>query len=267
MRAYVICCALTGAVLLSTTLWLRQTPTAAQTSNDQIPRTADGRPNLSGIWQAVNTASWDIQDHDAQLDVPAGQGIVEGNEIPYQSWAAAKRQENYDNRLTRDPERRCFLPGVPRATYLPFPFEIIQTPKHVVLAYEYAHADRIVYTDGSSHPDGIDFWMGDSRGRWQGDTLVVDVNNFNGQTWFDRSGNFHSEALHVVERYTPVTPYHLMYEATIEDQKVFTRPWKISMPLYRRFEKNVQLLEYECAIYLQDQNYRHLENRTSRTRK
>jgi len=227
-----------------------------------VPRTPDGKPDLNGIWQALNTASWDIQDHSGQLAIPPGQGVVEGNEIPYQPWAAAKKRENFANRMTADPEARCFLPGVPRATYMPFPFQIIHTPKYVGIVHEYAHARRTIYTDGSRHPEGaLDFWMGDSRGRWEGDTLVVDVTNFNDQTWFDRAGNFHSEALHVVERYTLVDRNTITYEATIEDSKVFTRPWKISMPLYRRLDKNLRLLEYECVIYLQDERFKGWTNR------
>src|SRR5262249_30167064 len=170
-----------------------------------LRRTSDGKPDLNGIWQVLNTASWDIQDHDANKGVPAGQGVVEGSEIPYKAWAAAKRRENSEERMTRDPLLKCYLPGVPRITYMPFPFEITQTPKMVGISYEYVHGTRLIYTDGSKHPEGlIDFWMGDSRGRWEGDTLVVDVTNFNGQTWFDRAGNFHSDALHVIERYRPV---------------------------------------------------------------
>jgi len=227
-----------------------------------LSRTPDGKPDLSGIWQALNTAAWDIQDHSGQLGVPGGQGVVEGNEIPYQPWAAAKKRENFANRMTADPEAQCFQAGVPRATYMPFPFQIIHTPKFVGMVYEYAHSRRIIYTDGSRHPEGaLDFWMGDSRGRWEGDTLVVDVTNFNDQTWFDRAGNFHSEALHVVERYTPVDSNHIMYQATIEDPKVFTRPWTISMPLYRRLDKNPKLLEYECVIYLQDERFKGWTNR------
>jgi hypothetical protein len=220
------------------------------------PRTADGKPDLSGVWQALNTAAWNIQDHSAALGVPAGQGVVDGNEIPYQPWAAARKQEHAANRERLDPEAQCFLPGVPRATYMPFPFQIIQTPKWVVLSYEYAHALRTIYLDGNPHPpDGVEFWMGDSRGRWEGDTLVVDVTNLTDQTWLDRAGNFHSETLHVVERYTRTGPDHLLYEATLEDPKVFTRPWKLSMPLYRRIDKNAQLLEYDCYVYLQQAKY------------
>ena len=223
------------------------------------PRTQHGQPDLQGIWQVVNTAAWDVQDHPAQLlfglparfGTPAGQGVVEGNEIPYQRWALAKKKENYESRLTADPEEKCYLPGVPRITYKPHPFQIFQFADRVVILYEYLHVTRQIYTDGSPHPKEVpvDLWMGDSRGRWEGDTLVVDVTSFEPQTWFDRAGNFHSEALHVVERYTRTGPDLIRYEVTIEDPKVFTRPWKMSMPLYRRQETNVQLLEYECYAY------------------
>jgi hypothetical protein len=218
------------------------------------PRTPDGKPNLQGIWQVLNTGAWDIQDHPARLGVPAGQGVVEGNEIPYQPAALAKKRENFENRLTADPDTKGYLPGVPRITYMPFPFQIFQTSNYVTILYEYAHAIRTIYTNGSKHPAGhIDFWMGDSRGRWEGDTLVVDVIHFNDQTWLDRAGNFHSDALHVVERYTLIGPDHLNYEVTIEDPKVFTRPWKMSMPLYRRKEPNVTLLEYPAGFLLQEE--------------
>jgi hypothetical protein len=238
--------------LIATVLWLAPPAAAGQTST-AVARAADGKPNLSGIWQAVNTAAWDLQDHSGRLGVPAGQGVVEGNEIPYQPWALKKKQENFANRATADPEARCYQPGVPRATYMGFPFHILQGPAGVVIAYEYAHAVRRIYMD-SPHPKGpIEWWMGDSRGRWEGDTLVVDVVHFTDMTWLDRAGNFHSEQLHVVERYTPAGPDHIQYEATIEDPKVFTRPWKISMLLYRRKEPRVQLLEYECYSYAYDE--------------
>ena len=214
------------------------------------PRTSEGQPDLNGIWQALNAASWDVRAHNAQDGVPAGLGVVEGGEIPYQPWAAAQQRENYANRLTADPLRQCFLPGVPRVTYLPFPFRILQTPDHVVITYEFAHVVRIIYTDGSPHPLPNDFWMGDSRGHWDGDTLVVDTTHFNGRTWFDAAGNFHSDQLHVVERYTPITPYHLDYEVTIEDPGVFTRPWTMRMPLYRRMDDGLQLLDYDCVDFI-----------------
>ena len=228
---------------------------AAQGQSAAVPRTADGKPDLSGIWQVLNTAAWDIQDHAASLGVPGGQGVVEGNEIPYQPSALARKRENYANRRTADPEAKCFEPGVPRATYMPYPFQIVQTPTFVAILYEYIHVTRHIYVDGTPHPKGpIDnWWMGDSRAHWEGNTLVVDVIHLTDQTWLDRAGNFHSDALHVVERYTPTDRDHLLYEATIEDPKVFTRPWKMSMPLYRRQEPNVQLLDYECYTLLEEQ--------------
>jgi hypothetical protein len=236
-------------------LWFMPAPAAAQapaagTQGGPIPRTADGKPNLSGIWQAMNTAAWDIQGHSAQKDVPAGLGVVEGNEIPYQPWAAEKKKQNFANRATADPETRCFLPGVPRLMYMPFPFQIFQTPTYLAFVHEYVHAVRHIYVNGTAHPRGpIDWWMGDSRGRWEGDTLLVDVVHFTDQTWFDRAGNFHSEALHLIERYTLIGPDHINYEVTVEDPKVFTRPWKMRMILYRRKEPNAQLLEYECYAF------------------
>ena len=221
-------------------------------------RTADGKPDLNGVWQVLNTASWNIQDHTGELGMPPGQGVVDGNEIPYQPAALKKKQENYANRATADPAiANCFLPGVPRATYMPFPFEIVQTPNTVAIRYEFTHALRTIHMDGSKHSDaGFSNWMGDSRGRWEGDALVVDSRNFNDQTWFDHAGNHHSEDLKVIERYTLTSPDHILYEVTIEDPKVFTRPWKMSMPIYRRLEKNVKLLEYECVFYLQEERFK-----------
>jgi hypothetical protein len=234
----------------------------AEGQSGSLPRTPDGRPNFNGIWQALTTAAWNIQDHHAQLGVPAGQGVVEGNEIPYQPSALAKKQENFKNRQTADlVERRGFLPGVPRIMYMPFPFQIVQTPGQVTMLFEYAHAMRHVFMN-SKHPEGevgdIQWWLGDSRGRWEGDTLVVDVTSFNDQTWFDRAGNFHSDALHVVERFTLRSPDVIWYEATIEDPNVFTRPWRIAMPLYRRLEPNMQLLEYRCTEFVEEFMYGHV---------
>ena len=221
------------------------TPPAAYTGR----RTVDGKPDLNGIWQVLNSAHWNLEPHSPEDGVPGGQGVVEGGTIPYKPEALTKRQENYEKRATADPMLHCYLPGVPRITYVPLPFEIVQTPKYVVFAYEYAHARRIAYTDGSPHVEALEFWMGDSRGKWEGDTLVIDTKNFNDKTWFDKAGNFHSEALRVVERYTPRSRDHIWYEATIEDPKVFTRPWKISMMLYRRLDPGVQLLDYDCVSF------------------
>lgn len=230
--------------------------TAGIASAQAIPRTTDGHPDLSGIWQVMNTAEWDIQDHQARADAPAGQGVVEGDALPYQPWAAAKKKENFEKRAALDPQTKCYLPGVPRITYTPLPFQIFQSAKQISVFYQYAHAVRFIFANGSKHPAGhIDWWLGDSRGEWQGDTLVVDVTDFNDQTWFDRAGNFHSEDLHVVERYTLTDADHMQYEASVEDAKVFTRPWKMSMILYRHKEKNFQLLEHECYGFDYEQYY------------
>src|SRR5439155_6736569 len=178
--------------------------TAIAQSPAALPRTADGKPNLNGIWQVLNTAAWDIQDHGGELGIPPGLGVVEGGEIPYQSQALAKKEQNRAKRLAADPaEANCFLPGVPRATYMPYPFEIAQTSDNIAILYEFAYVLRMIPVNGSKHAEGLpSTWMGDSRGHWEGDTLVVDVANFNDETWFDHAGNFHSDALHVVERYT-----------------------------------------------------------------
>jgi len=274
-------------------LWTQVRPSASQAEPYRSPRTADGTPDLNGIWQALNTANYDIQAHPARPAlalilapprtgvlglvratptelpappvralgavgaVPAGEGVVEGNEIPYQASAAATKKENFEHWLERDPEIKCFMPGVPRATYMPYPFQILQGTNTIVMAYEFAGATRTIHMDKVGNSPAST-WMGWSRGRWDGDTLVVDVTDFNDQTWFDRAGNFHSDALHVVERYTPVDPYHLMYEVTIEDPKVFTRPWKMRMPLYRRVEKDKQILEYKCVEFVEEALYGHL---------
>src|SRR4026208_1134212 len=190
-----------------------------------LRRTADGHPDLSGVWQVINAAAWNIQGHDAHKGLAAGLGVVEGADIPYEPWAATKQKQNYENRMTADPEGKCFLPGVPRIMYMPFPFQIVQSNDRVTMLFEYVHAIRYVHMSGKKHPEGhIDWWLGDSRGRWEGDTLVVDVVHFNEQTWFDRAGNFHSESLHLVERYTMISADHINYEVTVEDPKVFTRP-------------------------------------------
>jgi len=242
---------MTMKTLIASILILAASPAFAQ-----VPRTADGKPDLSGIWQAFNTANIDLQDHLAKRGEPAGQSVVEGNEIPYQPWALAKKKANYANRATADPENKCYLPGVPRITYLGLPFQIFQRSDLVTVLYEHAHANRFIYTNGTPHPPGpIDWWMGDSRGHWEVDTLVVDNTDFNDQTWLDHAGDFHSEDLHVTERYTLTDRDHINYRATIEDPKVFTRPWNIDMVLYRRVEKNFQLLEYECYSFDLEQYY------------
>jgi hypothetical protein len=243
----------------------------AQTPAYKAPRTADGHPNLDGIWQAMNTANWDLQGHAAHAGpivalgavdaTPAGIGVVEGGEIPYLPELAAKKKENAANWVKLDPEVKCYLPGIPRATYMPFPFQIVQGQNRILFSYEYASAARVVNMGKPTKaPDN--FWMGWSNGHWDGETLVIDVTNFNEDTWFDRAGDFHSDALHVTERYTPISADALLYEAQIEDPKTFSRPWKISMPLYRHLEKNAQLLEFKCVEFVEELIYGHLRKKT-----
>jgi len=261
-----------SAVAVVTVLFLLagRTTAAGQT---QLPRTKDGKPDLNGIWQTIGTANWDLEDHSARAGVlvplgavgavPAGKSVIEGKEIPYQPWAAAKKKENAANWLTRDPEIKCYLPGVPRVMYMPFPLQIVQSPGFIVMASEYVGATRSIHL-GKAEPPPIDTFMGHSVGRWDGDTLVIESDSFNDQTWFDRAGNFHSEALKVVERITPMSRDALTYEATIEDGKVFTRPWKISMPLYRRLEKDAEILEFNCVEFVEETLWGHLRKKGSK---
>ena len=251
---------------------------AAQANTYKAPRLADGRPNLNGIWQALGTANYDIQAHVAKAamamrpgpvvpvparevlylgavgSVPGGMGIVDGDEIPYKPEALAKKKENQEKWLERDPEIKCYLPGVPRATYMPYPFQIFQSQSQFFIAYEYAGAVRNIFMKDPG-PAPVDSWMGQSVGRWEGETFVVVATGFNDQSWFDRAGNFHSDKLKVTERYTATSPNHLLYEATIEDPETFTRPWKISLPLYRRMEPNAQLMDFKCVEFVEELMY------------
>jgi hypothetical protein len=239
------------------------------------PRLANGKPNLNGVWQAISSAHYDIERHMARpalqtrqgphgpladipvmrlgtvAAVPGGMGVVEGGKIPYKPEAEAKRKENQENWIERDPEVKCYLPGVPRATYMPFPFQIVQNENSMMIVYEFAGAVRELYFEDVG-PAEVDSWMGQSVSHWEGDTLVVDVTGQIDQTWFDRSGTHHSNQLHVVERYTLVSLYHIQYEATIEDPEVFTRPWKISLPLYRRMEEDARIMDFKCVEFVEE---------------
>jgi hypothetical protein len=219
---------------------------AASASAQSIPRTADGKPNLQGIWQAHNRAAVDLRQHVARHGMPAGEGVVVGDEIPYQPWAEQRQRENFAARATADPLAQCFLPGVPRIMYLDFPFQIFQTSEHVAITFEWSQVYRLVYTGGQpTLHEGIESWMGNSRGRWDGDVLVVDVTDMNDRTWFDASGNFHSEAVKLTERYALRDANTIDYEVTVEDAKVFTRPWKIAMTLNRQTDAT-RIFEYQC---------------------
>jgi hypothetical protein len=249
--------AVVSAALLSCNLSVAQ----------NIERTSDGHPKFDGIWQALVTANWDIRPHVAKAGPvaalgaigaqPPGLGIVEGGDIPYLDAAKAKQAENYANRYTLDPELKCFMPGVPRATYLPQPFQIFQTDALVMLTYQYDNAVRTVYMNDPG-PAPTSFWMGWSVGHWEGDTLVVEVTKQKPDTWLDRAGNYHSAALKVTERYTLIDQDHMQYEATLEDPQVYSRPWKIAFPLYRRIEKDMQLLEFKCVPFAEELMYGHL---------
>lgn len=233
----------------------------------EFPRTPNGRPDLSGVWQTLNTAHWNLEPHvsaypvlvalGAQFAVPPGAGVVVGGKIPYLAEAQAERDRRFESRLTEDPEGKCYLGGVPRSTYMPYPFQIFQNEQDVVIVYQFATGFRRIFVDGKQEAP-LDSWMGWSNGRWDGDTFVVDVTAFNGQTWLDRAGNYASSSARVTERYTPLGANHLQYEATIEDPTVYSRPWTIRMPLYRIVDQNDRLLEFKCEPYAEEKIYGHL---------
>jgi hypothetical protein len=248
------------------------------------PRGPGGKPDLNGTWQALARANDDLEAHAARAAyalregphgpvpakevlalgavgaVPAGLGVVVGGPIPYQDWAKQRKAENQAQWLARDPEIKCYLPGIPRATYQPFPFQILHNEKALFFAYEYAGAVRNIHlTDPGPAP--IDSWMGQSVGKWEGDTLVIETTGQNDQTWLDRAGNFHSEALRVVERITPTSPHTLAYEATLEDAKVFTKPWTIRLTLYRRVGDDAVLQQFNCVEFVEELIYGHLRRK------
>jgi len=247
-------------------------PATGQAQANRMPRTADGKPNFTGIWQAMNMANWDIQAHEskagpvvslgAAFAIQGGPGVVEGNEIPYTPAAAKKKAENAANWMALDPEVKCYMPGIPRATYQPFPFQIVQSTNNIIMAYEFASASRVIRMN-SKEESPAPAWMGWSIGHWDGDTLVIEVTDNDERTWFDRAGNHHSDQLKVTERYTFADPNVINYEATMEDAKTFTRPWKITMPLYRHLEKDAQLVEYKCVPFVEELMYGHLRKRPS----
>src|SRR5271166_5185183 len=261
---------------LGTILTAGMMPLSAQTY--RAPRAPDHKPDLNGIWQALNEANYDLEAHMARPamalrpgphspvpaaavlalgavgSVPPGMGVVEGGEIPYKPEALAIKKQNQQDWINRDPEIKCYLPGVPRANYMPYPFQILQSASALTIVYEYAGAVRNIYFKNPG-PAPADSWMGQSVGHWEGETLVIDVTDMNDKTWFDRSGNFHSDKLKVTERYTRTSPDVISYEATIEDPDTFTHPWKISMPLYRRQEKNAQLLDFKCVEFVEELLY------------
>lgn len=255
-------------VLLAASLCLLVSVFSEAAESAAVPRTADGSPDFNGIWQAIGSAHWNVEPHAADFSplvelgaigaIPAGLGVVEGGRIPYTAAARAKQQENKADWLALDPVVKCYMPGIPRANYLPFPFQIIQSPGHVIMAYEFASASRIVYMNRPDFEAPIFTWMGHSRGHFDGDTLVIDVTDQVPDTWLDSAGNHHSDALRVTERYTHSGPNVLIYEATLEDPNVYTQPWTLKMPLYRRLDENMQILEFKCVEFTEELIYGHL---------
>ena len=242
---------------------------SAALSAQERPARIEGKPNLNGVWQAIGSAHWNLEGHSAEaLDdfwqlgaigaIPAGRSVVAGGQIPYRPAALAQRAANRAGWPANDPEAKCYQPGIPRATYLPHPFRIVQGVGDMLFAYEFATANRVVHM-GEHVPSPIESYMGWSNGHWDGDTLVIEVTDFNGLTWLDRAGNHHSNALKVTERYTLIDDNHIAYQATLEDPETYTRPWTISMPLYRRIEENAQLLEYKCVEFAEELLYGHLK--------
>ncbi len=273
----------TACSFLALGLWVG-TVTGAETelvTSYDPPRTADGKPDLSGVWQVLNTANYNLEPHGARAAmvmregpvvpvpakevvalgaigaVPAGLGVVEGGKIPYQEWALEKREENRANWLTANPEIKCYLPGIPRATYMPFPFQIAHNKDVLFFSYEYAGAVRNIHLSDPG-PAPIDAWMGQSWARWEGDTLVIETTGLNDQTWLDRAGNFHSDVLKVTERFTRTSEHTMDYQATLEDEKTYTRPWTISMPLYKRVGRDARLLQFNCIEFVEELMYGHL---------
>ena len=261
-----------GVLALVLGLVVAAHPVAAQ----DLPRLSDGRPDMNGIWQVLNEANYDLEPHMARHSLQLREGpvgpvpsiptlrmgavgavpgslgvIVGGGKIPYTPEARALKEENVANWIERDPEVRCNMPGVPRATYIPMPFQIIQSEKDVFIAYQFAGAVRDIYMDNPG-PSQVDSWMGWSVGNWEGDTLVVDVTGIGDGSWLDRAGSHHSYQMHVVERYTMIGPNHIQYEATIEDPEVLTEPFTIAMPLYRRIEENARLMDFRCVEFVEE---------------
>ena len=281
---------MTGVAVVAGVAFSVARPAGQGTRVDRV----DGRPNFSGIWQSNNEANWDLQAHEARAGavmqqgvypydfarvpaapslpfgaaggVPGSLGVVEGDgQIPYTPEGLARKQDNAAHWLDRDPELKCQLPGVPRAMYMPYPYQIVQSTNKIHIFFAFSNAARVLHLDDVA-PAPIPQSMGHSVGRWEGDTLVVEVTDFNGRTWFDRAGNFHSDALRLVERYTLISQDAIEYEVTIEDPDVFTRPWTISMPLYRRLEPNMQVLHYRCTPFVEEYLFGHLRNEPLVTR-
>jgi hypothetical protein len=230
---------------------------SVQPTPAKIPRTAQGKPDFSGIWQTTSAADFDLEPHIGRKDAPPGVGVVAGGEIPYTPAALEKKKKNFEARGEEDPRLKCWTLGTPRGIYYPEPFQIFQRREDLTVYFEFGHSVRTIHTDVALHPIDQDqeFWLGDSRGHWEGDTLVVDVRDFNDQTWLSRAGDFHDEALHVVERWTLIDANTIDYQATLDDPNIYSRPWTINVVLYRHREPGFQLIENYCYTLDYDQYY------------
>ncbi len=270
-----------GATALRAALALMVSAAPVHAQASDVPRTATGRPDMNGLWQALGNAHWDLEAHTARAalamqegpvvpvparevlafgavgSVPSHWGSVVGGTIPYLPEALEVKRENQESWLDRDPEIKCYLPGVPRGMYMPFPFQVFQSERAFFMAFEYAGAVRNIYLDDPGPPQ-VDSWMGQSVGHWEDDTFVVVTNGFNGQTWLDRAGNHHSYQLTVTERFTLTSPYHLMYEATLEDPLTYSEPWTIRMPLYKHVDPSARLGQFKCVEFVEELMYGHL---------
>lgn len=231
--------------------------TPAQTvATAEIPRLANGRPDFSGIWQTLSEADYDLEPHSGRRDAPPGAGVVERGQIPYLPEALARKESNFASRAEDDPRLKCWTLGVPRSVYYPAPFQIFQRERDLTLVHQLGHQVRTIHTNGTLHPEEVEanFWLGDSRGHWEGDTLVVDVTYHNDETWLDRAGNYHSDELHVIERWSFIDRNTVSYSATLEDPQIYSRPWTINIVLNRR-EKGFELIEDYCFTLPYDEYY------------
>ena len=226
-------------------------------STGRIPRLSNGKPDFSGIWETLSTADYDLEPHGTRVDAPPSAGYIEGGFIPYTAKALEQKQKNFEARGTDDPRLKCWTLGTPRGIYYPEPFQVLQRPDDVTVVFEFGNTIRTIHTNGTLHPVDTDneFWLGDSRGHWEGDTLVVDVRDFNDETWLTRAGDFHDEALHVVERWKYLNANTIDYKATLEDPNIFSKPWTIEVYLYRHLEKNFQIIENYCYTLPFDKFY------------
>ena len=256
-----------SACLQETTIPVSAPAPAPESSTAEHPESES--PDLSGIWQVMNTASWNLEGHAASKmpvttilgalgGIPAGMSVVDGGVIPYLPDALEQRDRNRADWNNLDPVAKCYIPGIPRSTYMPWPFQILQTDSEIFIAYEFGSNSRSIFMNRPGTQAPLPSWMGYSLGRWEGDTLVVDVTSQVPDTWLDASGNYHGPNLTVEERYTLIDDNHIQYEATIDDPDVYSRPWKINMPLYRRIEEGARLLEYKCVEFGEDLVYDHL---------